>query len=264
VIKEPDAQEESSLFEADDGFEGVNDDGVDLIDFDDEGSPWTFRLIIGGVTLTILIVAAIIINNVFFTKPSVENYIAEAKQHIQAGRFSDAAKSYLSAFNEEPDDYDLCIKVSRGLGNAGDYENAEKICLRLIDLHPEKDGAYDLLLTLFTEQDKADLMRAFPAYRQAMQNPGATLAPEATVNPVRPPVPSAPGGTYTKPVELSLKAAEGAKIHYTLDGSDPTAASPTYMGIILIESGTHTIRAVAVKDGIVSDIWGGTYTVDAS
>ena len=267
VIKEPDVREEDdleedTLFETDEEYENGSDDDVNLIDFDDESSPWTFRLIIGGVTLAILIVAAIVIYNVFFTKPSAEGYITQAEAHMTAGRLSNAAKAYLDAFNEKPDDYEFCVKAARGLGKAGDYANAEKICLRLIDLYPEKDGAYDLLLTLFTEQDKTDLIRAFPAYRQAMQNPGAALAPAATPRPAAP-VSSVPGGTYTSPVELSLKAEEGAKIHYTLDGSDPTAASPPYLGIILIESGTHTIRAVAVKDGAVSEIWGGTFSVNA-
>ena len=265
VVNEPEeqeteVQEEDGLFDTDDEHDVVDDD-VNEIDFDDEGSPWTFRLIIGGVTLTILIVATIIIYNVFFSKPTAEGYIKQAEAHMTAGRLSNAAKAYLDAFNEKPDDYDLCIKAARGLGKAGDYESAEKICLRLIDLYPKRDGAYDLLLTLFTEQDKTDLMRAFPAYRQAMQNPGSTYAPVATPRPAAP-VPSVESGTYTKPVELSLMAPEGASIHYTLDGSDPTASSPRYLGIILIDSGTHTIRAVAVLNGAVSEIWGGTYTVN--
>ena len=265
VVNEPDAQEteeqeEDGLFETDDEHEGGDDD-INLIDFDDEGSPWTFRLIIGGVTLTILIVAAIIVYNVFFAKPTAEGYIKQAETHMTAGRLSEAAKAYLNAFYARSDDYDLCLKAARGLGKAGDYEKAEKICLRLIDISPQEDGAYDLLLALFTEQDKADLIRAFPAYRHAMQNPNEALAPAATPR-LAAPVPSVPGGTYTKPVELMITAPEGAEIRYTLDGSDPTATSSIYMGIILIDSGTHTIRAVAVKDSVVSEIWGGTYTVN--
>ena len=43
-----------------------------------------------------------------------------------------------------------------------------------------------------------------------------------------PPVASPPGGTYSEPQLVTLTAAPGATIRYTLDGSDPTEASSLY------------------------------------
>lgn len=56
------------------------------------------------------------------------------------------------------------------------------------------------------------------------------------------------GGFFDKGFLLTLESAEGAEIHYTLDGSEPTALSGVYTGPIPIEGGT-TVRAIACKQG---------------
>ena len=59
-------------------------------------------------------------------------------------------------------------------------------------------------------------------------------------------------GTYTEAQNVTIACAtEGATIHYTLDGSDPTAASSTYSSAIAI-SQTTTVKAFAVKEGMNS------------
>ena len=56
---------------------------------------------------------------------------------------------------------------------------------------------------------------------------------------------------------------EGAVIHYTTDGTDPTASSPTYSSPITI-SRTTTVKAIAVKDGMDnSKIATANYHVDS-
>ncbi len=52
---------------------------------------------------------------------------------------------------------------------------------------------------------------------------------------------------YSKVVTISVDAP-GAEIHYTLDGSAPTAASPLYTGPFVINR-QQTVSAVAVRDG---------------
>ena len=47
-------------------------------------------------------------------------------------------------------------------------------------------------------------------------------------------------------------ATDGATIHYTIDGSEPTEASPTYRRFRV--SGRTTVKAVAVKDGLCSEV----------
>ena len=51
-------------------------------------------------------------------------------------------------------------------------------------------------------------------------------------------------------VEVQITdAKEGAKIHYTIDGSDPTENSPVLEGHNLLVKGDSVIKAIAVMDG---------------
>lgn len=72
-----------------------------------------------------------------------------------------------------------------------------------------------------------------------MDPTGAVAAP--VFNPV--------GGVYYEPVSVSMSSATaGASIHYTLDGSTPSAASPQYSAPITIGA-TTTVKAIAVLPG---------------
>lgn len=83
---------------------------------------------------------------------------------------------------------------------------------------------------------------------------------EATGAPIKPAF-SVNSGNFSsaQTVELSCET-EGAEIHYTLDGTDPTATSTKYTGALTINE-TTTVKAVAVKNNILSDIATATYTL---
>ena len=56
------------------------------------------------------------------------------------------------------------------------------------------------------------------------------------------------GGSYFEAQTVSIACTtEGATIHYTLDGSDPTESSPIYSSPLTIET-TTTVKAFAVKE----------------
>ena len=82
-------------------------------------------------------------------------------------------------------------------------------------------------------------------------------APSApTFNPV--------GGEYTEAQTVAISAAEGTKIYYTTDGSQPSAqnADQVYTGPVTI-SQTATLKAIAVK-GAISEAAEATYTIAVS
>ncbi|MEN6461556.1 MAG: S-layer homology domain-containing protein [Syntrophomonas sp.] len=82
--------------------------------------------------------------------------------------------------------------------------------------------------------------------------PGTVAVPTA--------VPSGTAVTAGTQVTLTTMTA-GATIYYSLDGSDPTAASTAYNGPITINNPV-TIKAIAVKDGMInSTILTVSYTI---
>jgi outer membrane protein OmpA-like peptidoglycan-associated protein len=68
-------------------------------------------------------------------------------------------------------------------------------------------------------------------------------------------------GSYAEPQMVVLSSATpGAVIHYTTDGSTPTAQSPVYTGPIPVD-GTTTVKAIAVApDMPQSEVSTATYT----
>jgi YVTN family beta-propeller protein len=74
---------------------------------------------------------------------------------------------------------------------------------------------------------------------------------------------SPPAGTYTLPQSVSVSSVTpGAAIHYTTDGSTPTAASPVATAEIAVGA-TITLQAIAVASGYAdSEVASSTYTIN--
>ncbi|MDE3155355.1 MAG: chitobiase/beta-hexosaminidase C-terminal domain-containing protein [Acidobacteriota bacterium] len=71
-----------------------------------------------------------------------------------------------------------------------------------------------------------------------------------------------PAGTYFQSQSVSLASSvSGATIHYTLDGTDPTAGSPTYSSPLAVDA-TTVVKAIALRTGWTdSPIGTATYTL---
>ncbi len=80
-------------------------------------------------------------------------------------------------------------------------------------------------------------------------------------------VPNAPevelySGEYTEATMIAVEAAEGCKIYYTTDESEPTADSVPYTGPIPMPLGTTLFKFVNISgDGIASEVTTRTYTL---
>ena len=71
------------------------------------------------------------------------------------------------------------------------------------------------------------------------------------------------GGTYTTAQNVTLTCAtSGANIYYTTDGTTPSASSTLYQGAITIST-TTTLKAIAIKDGISSEVAEAVYTINS-
>ena len=68
-------------------------------------------------------------------------------------------------------------------------------------------------------------------------------------------------GTFFNSVDVALACeTEGATIYYTLDGTDPSDASTAYTEAIHITE-TKTVKAIAIKNALSSEIVSATYTI---
>ena len=74
------------------------------------------------------------------------------------------------------------------------------------------------------------------------------------------PVISLESGTYIGAKSVTITAEDGASIYYTLDGSTPTSESTAYSSDISITE-SCTLKAIAVKDGVSSNVADATYTI---
>ena len=65
---------------------------------------------------------------------------------------------------------------------------------------------------------------------------------------------------FEESTQVTMSAEAGATIHYTLDGSTPTASTGTvYSGPVTLTE-TTTVKAIAVKDGVSSSVTSRVYT----
>ena len=72
--------------------------------------------------------------------------------------------------------------------------------------------------------------------------------------------PTISGNTqFTDSTQVSMSGPDGAAIHYTTDGSTPTAESAVYSEAFSL-SATTTVKAIAIKDGVSSEVVSKVFT----
>lgn len=103
------------------------------------------------------------------------------------------------------------------------------------------------------------------AIAPGFNNSTVSSAAYTILTPASAPTFSPVGGTYNAVQSVTLSdSTQGSAIHYTTDGSTPTASSKTYNGPISITT-TTTINAIAIATGFTnSPIASATYTLQAA
>lgn len=115
-------------------------------------------------------------------------------------------------------------------------------------------------------QSTADVaLPTYPVGAQDYLNGGDIYGQSESFNPAPTPSPSvsAPVISGTTPFESStsvtMTAESGAEIRYTLDGTAPSASSSLYSSAITLNA-TTTVKAIAIKDGVMSSVTTKVFT----
>ena len=90
--------------------------------------------------------------------------------------------------------------------------------------------------------------------------PNTTITLYAVWKPLPPVFTPESGTSFGNSLTVSLSCqADGASIHYTTDGSEPTVDSTVYKRFRI--NGKTTVRAIAAKDGLLSDVVTAEYAL---
>ena len=257
----------------DDPFYGEDeeDDEDDVYDDDDRGGRARMVIMIVASVLTVLLLVGVAAFFLFGTKSgsrlratygfaaSYNDYYDLARWQRENANYTEAAETYNKAFLLNRDDYDFDMSIAQALESCGALERAEKLYLYLIDHWPEKDGAYDYLMALLLREGKRDQYNGLIELRKTNQ-PSYSAPAISTAAPGAPEADPA-GGNFTGSVSIALYSQDGADIYFSLDGTDPTTASRRYTEPIKLYTGTYTLRAIAIKDGVFSPIMKETYSI---
>lgn len=191
-----------------------------------------------------------------------------AKAYHQAGRefmnngsISKALYALEVAQTKEPDDLEILIDLGRAYTAVGRTDRAELAYMHAIKCWPSYPESYRYLIEIMLD-DKRNyeaLQCIELAIEETEDSYFTTLMRQ--IKPATPSV-SVLGGSFAEEFELSISAAEGAKIYYTMLDQDPTLEGTLYTGPIYLEEGSWRIRAVAVKDGMFSDVNAQSYIIN--
>ncbi len=92
------------------------------------------------------------------------------------------------------------------------------------------------------------------------QNSGGSSSNSGTTETTTVAAPSFSGDTqFTESTQVTISGPDGASIYYTVDGSTPTSASTQYSAPLTF-SATTTLKAIAIKNGVSSEVTSRTYT----
>lgn len=181
---------------------------------------------------------------------------------LKSASFSGKIKQVTVSTRTKVADAQLTVSVNGKAYTSGDatsvcYTTSEKTPLNFTFVpgaDGEQEGEIVMYFTIPGATGNAYVKQISVEYEEAASNvPSPTMTPES--------------GSFDEPVEVTINAANGAKIFYTSDGSNPRLANneavTEYTGSLTI-SQTTTLKAVAQVGDEFSAVSEGVYTIRKS
>ncbi len=181
--------------------------------------------------------------------------VGKGQKALQSGDYSTAESYFERAVQKDAKKADAYSGLSKVYIQQKNLDKAEEVFITVIDSQPENADLYEAAIRFYMDTEQQEKI-----------SPLLDGCDEAVLSRVPDYVSEMPTfsideGTYQEVQEIAL-SGEG-EIHYTDDGSTPTASSTLYKEPILLDVGTTVINAICVnKKGIPSLTASRSYTIE--
>lgn len=182
-------------------------------------------------------------------------------EHYEKEEYGAAIQCFreaLEASHEEREGIEVRLTMAECYQILGDYDRMVELLLEIVNID-KSPVYYQKLMEACELAGNTQLMNRI--LKETQGTPAGDALAEYRTGQVSADL---AGGEYHDYLSVSLTSSQkGSVIYYTLDGSEPTAASMVYTGPIAIESvGTKTLRAIAVNEaGLAGEEFKAVYTI---
>lgn len=191
----------------------------------------------------------------------IHDYVEEGSRYLSVLDYERAIASYQQALDISPKNIQANFGLAECYEIAGKTTYAESVYQSVLDRSPKNAEAYTRLAELYIREGKLDEARDLVDLADTKVKHKDILSVYSVVHPDTP-VFSRDAGIYDERIRVALSTKDPMTIHYTTDGTDPTAASPQYTAPIILRNGLTAVKAIAVNtSGYESDIISCEYTV---
>lgn len=211
------------------------------------------------ITFSLLALSGAIyyVSATLLTDPAGES-IRKGQEALSAGDLLAAERYFKNAIKSNETSVEGRVGLADVYAKKGDVPEAVSVLKKGITLSLGVYEYYEKIIQIYTANDMVTEARSFInsivnqfVTRKLRDNMPACVT--ATPEP----------GQYDKTTSVKLSSSEGAKIYYTVDGSQPTTKSTLYDGKSINVNETITLRAFAVNNkNILSETeFNGSYIV---
>nr|WP_294494367.1 chitobiase/beta-hexosaminidase C-terminal domain-containing protein [uncultured Mediterraneibacter sp.] len=214
-----------------------------------------------NLLITMFVILAIIIAGiVLIYQNSYTSMINKGYRSIQSGDYTAAENYFQRAISKDESRPDAYTGNAQIYVEQDDLEGAENVFLSAIETQPTNAELYQAAIDFYMETEQ-------PGKVSVLLN---NCEDRGVLNAVSEYVSAAPSlspeeGKYSEVQEITITSETGGEIYYTMDGTEPTAATGTrYTEPVLLQDEREIqIRAIAVNEnGIPSVVSSATYTIE--
>lgn len=212
-----------------------------------------------AIVLLIGIISTFSVYFYVYMENSFEYQYDKALTAFEEGRFEDALVLADRCLELDENSIDVRMLKIQIYQKQGMTDKVIDRCLALLNMDPENQTAYEILISIYIEQEEYLKLSRFLA-----ECPIQSLVEKYGDYMAEPPEFSEEEGTYYNSVSLKLLAGGTGTIYYTLDGSEPSKYSNRYTAPIKLISGIYPVSAIYINNyGISSEIVTETFQIES-